>query len=275
MEPYFIFSKDNILIWLNGTDQYTISSIHPNYTSILEALNEERYDDLESLINIKRSLETGIDGITVDSSTNTIFYKGRPLHNTLTKRIVQFINEGLPWKPLARFLENLMQNPSYRAINELYDFLEHEGMAITTDGHFMAYKGVDHDYMDRWSRTINNSPGKVIEVDRSEVNDDCTVACGKGFHVGSYKYANSWRTQDGILLLVKVNPRDAVSVPRDHNCEKLRVCRYEVVKHAPAAPLEEAAVETDGSSPVVSPDTIDDLLSRFGNEFDDDDLAEW
>ena len=32
------------------------------------------------------------------------------------------------------------------------------------------------------------------------------------------------------MILVKVNPRDAVSVPKDHEFAKLRACRYEVIK---------------------------------------------
>jgi hypothetical protein len=30
-------------------------------------------------------------------------------------------------------------------------------------------------------------------------------------------------------MIVKINPKDVVSVPSDCNCEKLRTCRYEVV----------------------------------------------
>ena len=68
--------------------------------------------------------------------------KVKVIHNHVVGRILDFMREGLPYKPLTRFVEKLMENPSRRAVNELYAFLEHKNMPLTPDGNFLAYKGV-------------------------------------------------------------------------------------------------------------------------------------
>ena len=120
-----------------------------------------------------------------------------------------------------------MKNPSQRAINELYGFLEHGNMPITADGCFIAYKSVRTDFKDVHTGTYDNTPGNVHEMPYEHVDPNCEQHCSTGFHVGSYEYASTFG--GGNLILVKVNPADAVSVPTDHDAQKLRVCRYEVI----------------------------------------------
>lgn len=66
-------------------------------------------------------------------------------------------------------------------------------------------------------------------MNRGKVDDDRRKTCSYGFHVGRYNYAKDFRPNDGHLMIVKVNPKDVVAVPLDHNDEKCRVCKYEVV----------------------------------------------
>ena len=76
---------------------------------------------------------------------------------------------------------------------------------------------------------IKNEVGDTIEVQRRSVDDNRQNSCSHGLHIGSFDYANSWASE-GKLLLVRFNPRDAVSVPQDSECQKLRVCKYEVLE---------------------------------------------
>ena len=48
-------------------------------------------------------------------------------------------------------------------------------------------------------------------------------ACGHGFHVGTMNYASQFGGSNRHLMACKVNPKDVVSVPYDHSCEKCRV----------------------------------------------------
>ena len=139
------------------------------------------------------------------------------------------MSKGLPYKPLVRFLDKLMLNPSRRAVNELYTFLEHKNMPLTADGNFIAYKGVKHDFTDHYSGKFDNSVGQTLEMARNKVCDDAEIGCSYGFHAGSYEYAKGYSSGGGHLMLVEIDPQDVVSVPHDCNCQKLRTAKYKVV----------------------------------------------
>lgn len=71
--------------------------------------------------------------------------------------------------------------------------------------------------------------GSVVEMPRDKVDSRGHVECSVGLHVGTYGYASQfYDSEDRQLLLVKVDPRDVVSVP-DYDFTKLRACRYTVV----------------------------------------------
>ena len=130
--------------------------------------------------------------------------------------------DGLNIEPMIKFLDNLMENPSKKSVDELYSFLEYGNLPITPDGCFLAYKGVTTDFKDCHTRSFDNSVGAINEMPRNQVNDDPNAACSVGFHVGTFNYARGFGQETTI---VKVDPADAVSVPHDHSCEKLRVRR--------------------------------------------------
>lgn len=141
------------------------------------------------------------------------------------------MSEGSPFKPLVKFLGKLMDNPSRRAVNELYTFLEHKSMPITPEGNFLAYKGVTDDFKDFHTRKFSNKIGDVLEMTRNRVCDDANVGCSHGFHAGSYDYAKSYANNGGNLMVVEIDPADVVSVPTDCSCQKLRTAKYKVVGH--------------------------------------------
>jgi hypothetical protein len=124
-----------------------------------------------------------------------------------------------------------MENPSMQSQKELYDFLEHEHLPITEDGHFLAYKAVRNDYKDKYRGTFDNSVGQVVKMQRAKVDDDRARGCSDGLHAGALNYVAGYGSVESgdRIVIVKINPRDVVSVPSDCNCEKLRTCRYEVV----------------------------------------------
>lgn len=237
-----IISHSGVMsIILNGK-QYTVQPSHSQYDSIKEALVAKdekkllRFLDLGHTVNKWLSQSTG----TVRVDGGIVYYKDKPLHNNLTTRILTLMDGGFPVDPMIRFLENLMQNPSSRSVMELFDFLDHRALPITEDGCFLAYKGVRSDWYDRYSGKILNKLGNVIEIERNEVDDERSRTCSHGLHVGTIEYVRGYCTEK--ILIVKVNPRDCVSVPLDHNAQKLRTCRYEVL----------SLYEEDLESPVYS-----------------------
>jgi len=266
----FIKTPDgNMTLVLDGKS-YSVGTSHRNYASILEALKTKVYDNLEAMLDISTTIVQRMTPalpanrkITVKDGV--VAYNGLPMSNTVTERILEFMRDGLPTEPLARFLENLMANPMPMAVAELYDFLEHRGFAITEDGCFVAYKGVRADGMDAHTGTVDNSIGKVIEMPREKVDPDRRNECSYGYHVGTMDYAKNHAPR---LLLVKVNPADCVAVPKDHNCSKLRVCKYEVLSvtdkliETPMYPMPDPAPRDDDDDYDDDDDILDDPIDQ-------------
>jgi len=131
---------------------------------------------------------------------------------------------------MKRFLRNLEQNPSRTAVQELYDFLESGQMPITDDGCFLAYKKVRRDYTDIFTGKFDNSVGAKPEMPRNRVDDNRENTCSRGLHFCSLAYLPHFGAGTGNrVMIVKVNPADVVSIPKDYNFTKGRACTYEVV----------------------------------------------
>lgn len=230
MNPY-ILTDESLTVVLNGKAM-TMRHDHVNWQSTLDALSNEDWDALPHLFDESKAVEDYFDaeaGVEVRDGAVYLSGEEEPMHGVVVEKILHFMRNGLPYKPLVRFVGKLADNPSRRAINELYTFLEHKAMPLTPDGNFIAYKGVRHDFTDHYSGKFDNSVGQTLEMRRNAVCDDADVGCSYGFHAGSYEYAKGYTGGGGHLLRVEIDPSDVVSVPKDCDCQKLRTCKYIVV----------------------------------------------
>jgi len=169
--PAVIITRSGISAIINGTS-YVVETDHPKYDQALDAVRNKNWNQFVDLVNISKQVKSYFDGTDVEIYDGTINYHGQVIHNTLTKRILSFMRDGLPHEPLLNFFKNLMENPSKRAVDELYDFLEAGELPITEDGHFLAFKNVRSNYLDIHSGKFNNSVGKVCEMPRNGVEED-------------------------------------------------------------------------------------------------------
>tara|TARA_Y100000401_G_C8295671_1_gene211178 strand:- start:323 stop:1105 length:783 start_codon:yes stop_codon:yes gene_type:complete len=201
----------------------------PAFKEAKVALAKEEWERLENLFDTSKAVEDFAEG-NMRVTDGEVFYKDQALHNHVVGRVLDFMSQGEPFKPLLRFLDKLMSNPSRRAVNELYTFLEHKAMPLTPDGNFLAYKGVREDYTDWHSGKFSNKVGDVNEMTRNGVCDDANIGCSHGFHAGSLEYAKDYGN-GGHLMVVEIDPSDVVSVPLDCECQKLRTAKYKVVAH--------------------------------------------
>jgi len=229
MSVPFMWVDGNLTLVLNNKT-YQVLPDHINYKMILEALPSATADELLEIVDVEKAVSAFSDGL-VEIKNGKVYYEGEEVHGSVSKRILEFMSKGLPFEPLVNFLNNLMENPSMQSQKELYDFLEHEHLPITEDGHFLAYKAVRSDYKDKYRGVFDNSVGQVVKMQRAKVDDDRARGCSDGLHAGALNYVASYGSVDhgDRIVIVKINPRDVVSVPSDCNCEKLRTCRYEVV----------------------------------------------
>ena len=266
MSVPFMWVDGNLTVILKNKAHQVIPD-HTNYKLILEALPTATEDELLELVDIEKAVATFSDG-QVSIVNGKVMFDGEEVHGSISKRIIEFMSKGLPFQPLVKFLENLMENPSMQSQQELYDFLEHENLPITEDGCFLAYKAVNSDFKDKWKGTFDNKVGQVCEMRRAKVDDNRGRGCSAGLHAGALNYVANYGSVDAgdNIVIVKINPEDVVSVPSDCNCEKLRTCKYEVVglyQGELPKPLYKAEFEADSY-------VDDEEYSTVYDEYDED-----
>lgn len=170
-------------------------------------------------------------GDRVEQKDGFVYVDGKPVSGLLNTRLNQYIEKGLPVKPLVAFWRRIQSNPSNQAILRLFECLDYNHHPISEDGRFLAWKRVRSDFKDIHSGTFDNSIGTVVEVPRNQVDENMDRTCSYGLHVASYNYAHhQYAGSQGVLLEVLVDPADVVAIPRDYNNQKMRVCKYEVVR---------------------------------------------
>jgi hypothetical protein len=224
----FILTNSGTINAVANGKAYTIPRDHQNYEGIKEAVVKDDPDALDRLANVSKTVTEFAKG-HVKVKDGVVYYGDEPVHNSLTSRILTMMRDGFPFDAMLKFLENLMENPSYRAVQELYTFLEHRGLPITEDGCFLGYKAVRADWTDKHSGKYDNKVGTVNSVPRRTVDDNWRNECSSGFHVGCLEYVKGFTNYDSDhVVIVKVNPADVVSVP-PNEVTKLRTCKYEVV----------------------------------------------
>jgi hypothetical protein len=261
-----IISGNGVISMRVEGKSYTVAQDHLHYKKILNKLKDKDYTNLLDLIDVSKGIAEVTDGVITVKDGN-VQYKGREVVNPLTDRIVKFIQEGLPFEPMVKFLENLMQNPSRTSVQELYLFLENNELPITEDGHFVAYKKVRNDYKDIYSGEFDNSVGSVCEMLRNEVCDIRERTCSQGLHFCSKQYLPSFGScQNNRVMLVKVNPADVVSIPSDYNNAKGRTWKYEVIGEVTDEYRE--FLEDTGTRDWSMFDTVERSVCYYDNEDD-------
>ncbi|HVI43132.1 MAG TPA: hypothetical protein VM577_21190 [Anaerovoracaceae bacterium] len=264
---YWMVSNRSVTISTGG-DSKTIMKEDKNYSNLVAAIKEGRWDDIPALLTPEVAVAAMSDGdmrvvdgqVYVKNDDGTEFQVPTGLNAT----IITYINEQLPFKPLVAFAKNLSKNPSYRSVQQLFSFLEKNNFTITEEGKFIAYKSVREDFKDVHSGKFDNSIGNVVSMPRNQVNEDPEQTCSYGLHVANYDYAHNIYAGP-VTLFVEVNPKDVVAVPVDYNNAKMRVCEYKVLglsKGEIKAPLYSPVEDADLEYPDLDSEESDDYDSE-------------
>lgn len=227
----FIVTNNSATLTLNGTTR-TITSSQENFGEVCQAISRKQYREAFKLMSILGALEDYSQGF-VDVKDGVVKINGVPTHGVVTDRILQFMKDNKPFKPIVNFLNRAANNPSIESIGQLYRFLEHKNIPLTERGTFLAYKYLNEDYTsvhaDPKGNYLDNSIGKVVRMPRCQVENNPEKECGAGLHAGTLEYVKN-ATSDGTkIVVVEVDPEHVVSIPADSNCQKMRVCQYTVV----------------------------------------------
>ena len=260
----FVIQKDD-----QETVQDSIPADSPRFAFATEAVEAYKAQSITSeellhallsnsslhyLLETKLSLVEGIlDGRMAVVGRN-VLVDGDPIDPVLEQFILKLLAENSTtssirgWTAFAHFVEKLYTNQSESVRKQFFSWLGAEifsgtgSFTLTEDGDVIGYKGcagtvaaptsinTGEAYVNGELKrgAIPNPLGAVVTMARSEVQDDPAIGCSVGLHVGTYGYASSF--SQGVLVKVRFNPRDVVSVPTECSAQKLRVCRYEVLE---------------------------------------------
>jgi len=267
----YAINTEAIILFINGKN-IRVEKTDKRYPKIIQVFQlpkEEQEAEVEAILNKVVKADKVIEETEgFDIQGEEIFYKGEKLPKAFSDKVLSIIADGLPLEHFEKFWANLEQNPSAQSVKELTEFLDYKELPITEDGCFLAYKGVDYNHYSVHGNTqtkviqgkvnpsghIFNGVGSIIEVRRRDVDDDREKHCSFGLHAGSLDYARGFASK---LIVVKINPADVVSVPSDCGCQKVRVCKYEVVSDF-VEEITAPVVDEDGGNTIV-PDLVKEL----------------
>lgn len=237
-----ILTNQSLTVLLDGRS-IAIPRSHANFDAIIECLADvdDGLQDLRQLIDVKQSVADFMQG-KIEIHDRVLTYGGKELDTGLTRKIIEFMREGEPdlAGPLVNFLDKVMLNPSRRAVQGLYDWVAASKMPIAPDGDIYAWKIVNADYLDYYTKTLDHTPGNVVSQPRNQCDEDPDSTCSYGIHFCSFDYLPHYHSGDDSrrVMLVKIDPADVVAIPRDYNTAKGRCCKLTVVQQVPQEAVE-------------------------------------
>jgi len=223
----YVLTTDSVNLYLDGR-LYTVNSDHISYKKILDGLKTGLSNEkLKELINTRKTISR-VFGRKLRIEGEQFFYNDERIYHAAINQIIYYAKNGLPFARLVLWLENLLENPSYKVTETAWEFFKNGDFAITETGNFLAFKGVQQNWRDWHTGKFDNSIGKVVEERRNTVDDNPKHTCSKGLHAGTLAYAKGY-VRGGRLIVVEINPKDIVSVPEERDAGKIRVCKYKVI----------------------------------------------
>ena len=218
-----------ITVFIEGK-QYTINASNPAFPNALKAYKESDWQGLVDSIHPANKLHRlYFQYENIEVKDGNVYIDGDAVTSIVAERVLNALAGDVDAVHIFKFMTRLQLNPSKRAVDELYTFLEHKNLPITDSGTFLAYKAVRSDYSDKHTGTFFNTVGSVLTMPRNKVDDDKNAPCSYGFHAGTLEYASDFANHYDKMVVVEIDPADVVSIPTDCNFQKLRTCRYKVV----------------------------------------------
>ena len=172
------------------------------------------------------------------SKEGVVTINGDVLPASLSKVIVSLYKEEAPIDCFINFWHKLNQNPSNKAVNRLYDFIEKNCITILPDGDLLLYRVVKRTeqpgvFVDIYTGTMKQAIGETISMKRNLVDEDSSRGCSAGLHTAAWSYTNyygnAYSGEDAVVN-VSVNPANVVAIPDEMNMAKLRVCEFTILE---------------------------------------------
>lgn len=248
----FNISNQSLTFFVQGKP-YSLTKTSPGFEEAKRLLlqsGSHPIDLLTGLVDVRQALVRDSHG-TIQWIDDAIVWQGQPLNGVWVDKILDLRSENLPFTSIWNALGSLVRNPTAAAIERLPVFLERSNLGFLEDGRFIAYKAVNHDYMDcHTRRTHRNMVGDSPQMPRDQVDANPDACCSTGLHVGTPDYVNThYGSRARRVMLIAVWPHDVVSVPHSYGGSKMRICAYEVIDE-----LDEAYASAIMGRPLLNRD---------------------
>lgn len=233
-------SSSQVVLFLDNKD-YTVLSKDPRFGQVFDMIRENKNNpDLPTMLKDLLDVDPILVAVQrsngkIELRNDGVYYGNEKLHGIVVDKIMELWNDDLPVDSLIKFLDKLMSNPRKHVVDELYKYLEKNGLPITEDGDFLSYKKVGSRFQSRFKdkdgTEVLNTPGTTVKMRRNAVDDDDNRDCSYGLHAGAMSYVTGFSVEGSTMdrvIVVAINPANVVTVPYA-DCSKLRTCEYTVL----------------------------------------------
>lgn len=267
--PHRVVISEKAITIYEGLTAHTVNKgVGDGFEKALDAIEAKDWDELTKICQrrIKSALESRAlfegFGFTVKSghvvfgdsgSLGSFMLKGI---DSLMARAEHYAEQGDEngMKRIGHFIEKITMNPDTKVMSRIVDFIKFKDIEITDDGDLIVYKAVRHDYKDKHTGKVDNSPGSSVYMRRILVDSNESQECSHGLHVCALNYVGSFIGSNGRLVSCRLSPEDIVSIPADYNGAKIRACRYTVLED----------VTNDYYTGKLKADTVGEFQKRKG-----------
>lgn len=226
---------------------YVADSEHPNFDLIVSKAEANAPEGIEELFDLSAAVSRRFESVgdRVSIRNGVVYLDGDPYDGDIADTILTFYEADEEFEPLVLFMEKLLMNPNEHSRAHAYRWLANKSFALDSVGNVLAYKSVvkqpDGSYLshssgnaivddeEHRSGPVPQRLGSVVALPRSEVTFDPSIGCSYGLHAGTWEYASNFMWTSSTVLLVRIHPRDIVSVPTDARDQKMRVSKYRIL----------------------------------------------
>lgn len=223
-----------------STDEEILAMLLPEFKEVLEkkAEAEEIVEDIQT-----SNIITFKDGCAYWEEVSQLSMPAKLVSAVLN---AEKNNDTIRLETYKNFWTLMSLNTDKECRDNLFWFLERNGLVISRCGFFVAYRNADTTdevedgqriYTDHHSSTFRIKVGEMVTMPRSKCDSDSNVTCSSGLHLGASSWLeHNYYGDQGLVCLC--NPADVVAVPHEDHYGKLRTCAY--------LPIELAEFDNEG-----------------------------
>ena len=223
----------------------TIYSTDPNWEQVEEFLRNKDYESIRELINKTSNVLLSYNDGRLSIDGGVVFLDDNPVEGSLVNRLIEMLQKAEDVKPIAQFIANVYDNPNYNVSDEAYSFVVDDDLPITSDGQLLVYQRVRRNWTDIDTSTLDLSIGTISE------NVELTFCGQERLDYFFMDWEGGYRT-----IVIKINPRDIISVPTEHAQGKCS--RYEVVGEIEEEEWKIEGAYSDDYDEIKDPEDMDD-----------------